>query len=298
MESGLESPNPEHQVDTPLKSLSSKNFSSKLTFHITSYPLLPSHPSTLPQSPPHYPPTSPHLSSPHQMWNLLNLSWGLLLYSGTIASALTTTHSCVTTKKVAGLNKPMQYNYLGSSDLLVSRVTLGTMTFGNQNTMQEGVAQMNRAFDHYGINAIDTAEMYPVPPIPETKFRTDECVRQFLQTRDRKDVILMTKIAGTSSRIDWLRDDFAGSKLAKLTKEQIAYSIDASLKRLDVAYIDLIQLHWPDRYVGDMFGGVDYLKSKETTDVDVSFEEQLAALNDAVKAGKVRYVGLSNEVSD
>jgi len=232
------------------------------------------------------------------MWNLLNLSWGLLLYSGTIASALTTTHSCVTTKKVAGLNKPMQYNYLGSSDLLVSRVTLGTMTFGNQNTMQEGVAQMNRAFDHYGINAIDTAEMYPVPPIPETKFRTDECVRQFLQTRDRKDVILMTKIAGTSSRIDWLRDDFAGSKLAKLTKEQIAYSIDASLKRLDVAYIDLIQLHWPDRYVGDMFGGVDYLKSKETTDVDVSFEEQLAALNDAVKAGKVRYVGLSNEVSD
>ncbi len=172
---------------------------------------------------------------------------------------------------------------------------MGTMTFGKQNTLEEGVSQLERAWDEYGINFLDTAEMYPVPTDRETQGKTDEAVAKFLETRKREDVILATKVAGTSTRINWLRDGMEGEPFTKLTKEQISYSIDASLKRLRVDYIDLLQLHWPDRYVGGMFGSPDYDLSKETTENDVSFEEQLGALNDAVKAGKVRYVGVSNE---
>ncbi|GMI19913.1 hypothetical protein TrCOL_g10321 [Triparma columacea] len=187
----------------------------------------------------------------------------------------------------------MEYTKLGDSDLVVSKICMGTMTFGRQNTLEDGVEQLTKAFDEYGINFIDTAEMYPVPTQPETAGDTDRTVAAFLKTRKRSDVILATKVSGTSDRINWLRSN---GELCKLNKAQITESIDASLKRLEVDYIDLLQLHWPDRYVGGLFGQPDYDVNKENEEgKDTSFEEQLSALNDAVKAGKVRYIGVSNE---
>jgi aryl-alcohol dehydrogenase-like predicted oxidoreductase len=138
----------------------------------------------------------------------------------------------------------MDYVMLGDSNLQVSKVCMGTMTFGEQNTLDEGVAQLNLAFDEYGINFIDTAEMYPVPTKPETQGRTDEAVAKFLRGRKRGDVILATKVSGRSDRINWLPRNNPDT-LAALTREQILYSVDASLQRLGVDYIDLIQLHWP-----------------------------------------------------
>ncbi|GMI36842.1 hypothetical protein TrRE_jg6778 [Triparma retinervis] len=178
----------------------------------------------------------------------------------------------------------MEYQQLGDSDLVVSRVCMGTMTFGRQNTLEEGVEQLTKAFDEYGVNFIDTAEMYPVPTQPETAGDTDRTVAAFLKTRKRSEVILATKVSGTSDRISWLRSN---GELCKLNKVQITESIDASLKRLEVDYIDLLQMHWPDRYVGGLFGQPDYDVNKEHEEgTDSTFEEQLGALNDAVKAGK------------
>ena len=162
-----------------------------------------------------------------------------------------------------------------------------------QNTLEEGVEQLNLAFDTYGINFLDTAEMYPVPTKPETQGRTDETVSQFLKGRKRDDVILATKVAGRSDRITWLRDDKSG---AIVNKQQIKESVDKSLQRLGTDYIDLLQIHWPDRYTGGLFGQPDFSPSKYDIDAGyVSFEEQLSTLNDIVKEGKVRYIGVSNE---
>jgi aryl-alcohol dehydrogenase-like predicted oxidoreductase len=203
-------------------------------------------------------------------------------YSGTITK----------TVHVPGLQKGMDYCKLGTSDLEVSKVCMGTMTFGQQNTLEEGVEQLNTAFDQYGINFIDTAEMYPVPTTAETQGRTDETVAAFLKKRKREDVILATKVAGRSERITWLPRKEPNTP-AELSKEQILYSVDASLKRLGVDYIDLLQLHWPDRYTGGLFGSPDFDPSqlKES----IPFEETLEALQEVIQAGKVRYVGVSNE---
>lgn len=196
----------------------------------------------------------------------------------------------VTNKQVPGLKNGMDYVKMGSSDLLVSKVCMGTMTFGKQNTLEEGVEQLNKAWDEYGINFLDTAEMYPVPTDAETQGMTDKTVGAFLKGRKREDVILATKVSGRSDRITWLRDD--GSS-AKVTRDQILESVDKSLERLGTDYIDLLQIHWPDRYTGGLFGQKDFSPSQlaEST----SFEEQLSALNEVVAAGKVRYIGVSNE---
>jgi aryl-alcohol dehydrogenase-like predicted oxidoreductase len=113
-----------------------------------------------------------------------------------------------------------------------------------QNTLQEGVDQLNRAFDHYGINFLDTAEMYPVPTKAESQGATDKAVAMFLKGRNRQDVILATKVCGRSDRFTWLprREE---NTPAALTKEQILDSVDASLERLGTDYVDLLQLHWP-----------------------------------------------------
>lgn len=154
---------------------------------------------------------------------------------------------------------------------------------------------MNRAFDHYGINMLDTAEMYPVPTKAETQGRTDQAVNLFLKNRKREDVILATKVCGRSERIDWLPRREKGTKAA-ITREQILDSVDASLERLGTDYIDLLQLHWPDRYAGGLFGSGDFLPSEyEAAPVPEEFEVQLAALQEVVESGKVRYVGVSNE---
>ena len=203
---------------------------------------------------------------------------------------------------VPGLQNGMDYTTLGGggggdSDLVVSKVCMGTMTFGEQNTLQEGVDQLNKAWDEYGVNFLDTAEMYPVPTKPETQGRTDQAVAQFLKGRkqQRDKIVVATKVSGRSERIDWLprRQE---KITASLTREQILDSVDASLQRLGTDYIDLLQLHWPDRYTGGLFGSPDFDPAQyENSPTPVEFTETLAALQHVIDAGKVRYVGVSNE---
>jgi aryl-alcohol dehydrogenase-like predicted oxidoreductase len=167
------------------------------------------------------------------------------------------------------------------------------MTYGEQNTLEEGAALLDKAFDEYGINFLDTAEIYPVPTKAETQGRTDAAVKLFLEKRNRGDVILATKVAGRSP-ISWLPRREPETTSA-LTKEQIMDSVEASLERLGVDYIDLLQIHWPDRYVGGMFGQPDFLPGSYKEDTYEPFEEQLAAFQELIQAGKVRYIGVSNE---
>lgn len=122
------------------------------------------------------------------------------------------------------------------------------MTFGQQNSLEEGVEQLTTAFDEYGINFLDTAEMYPVPTKPETQGATDRTVAAFLKTRRRADVIVATKVSGRSDRITWLPRD-QPKEPAQVNRAAIRASVDASLQRLGTDYIDLLQIHWPDRYV-------------------------------------------------
>lgn len=159
----------------------------------------------------------------------------------------------------------MDYVRIGDSsddsDLIVSKICMGTMTYGEQNTVEEGVALLNCAFDEYGCNFLDTAEIYPVPTKPDTQGRTDETVREFLKGRRRDDVVVATKVAGRSPTMTWLprkQLDPDNTLPADLTRQQILESVDASLERLGIDYIDLLQIHWPGRYCGGMFGSPDF----------------------------------------
>ncbi len=178
----------------------------------------------------------------------------------------------------------MQTRPLGRTGLEVSRLCLGTMTFGEQNTEAEAHEQLDRAVA-FGVNFIDTAEMYPVPPRAETQGRTEAYVGSWLKARGaRDDVIIATKVAGPG--LDHLR---GGSRL---TRAQIHQAIDDSLARLQTDYVDLYQLHWPDRRA-NFFGRLGYEHDEEED--AVALEESLSALQELVQAGKVRAVGLSNE---
>ena len=178
----------------------------------------------------------------------------------------------------------MDYIPLGSSDLIVSKICLGTMTWGQQNTEAEGIEQMDVAFNEYGINFMDTAEMYPVPTKPETQGKTDRIIAKWLKGRNRSKVVLASKVSGASERITWLPGRNGDG--ARVSKKDIIVSVDESLKRLETDYIDLVQIHWPDRYV-PLFGGATYDQKLERD--YYSFEEQLTALDDLIKAGKVRH---------
>lgn len=165
------------------------------------------------------------------------------------------------------------------------------MTWGKQNTLEEGVQQLDMAFNDFGINFLDTAEMYPVPTEAETQGRTDLTVAEWLKRRRRRDdVVLATKVCGFSERITWVRE---GGVPTRVSRDQILESVDKSLQRLGTDYIDLLQIHWPDRYV-PLFGQDVYDPSKERDDA-VSFEEQLETFQELVDQGKVRYIGVSNE---
>lgn len=136
---------------------------------------------------------------------------------------------------------------LGNSDLMISKITLGTMTFGQQNTEQEAHQQLDMAFDDFGINIFDTAEIYPVPTKSETQGRTDEYISSWLKKRNRQDIVIATKVAGCSPQLKYMPGrDGSGTRVSRA---QIKLSVEASLKRLGVEYIDLIQIHWPDRYL-------------------------------------------------
>ena len=179
----------------------------------------------------------------------------------------------------------MEYRQLGESDLRVSALALGTMTFGEQNSEADAHAQLDLAVSR-GVNFIDTAEMYPVPPRAETQGRTESYIGSWLKHQPRDKLIVATKITGPSRGFSWIRNG------PRINRHHLEAAIDGSLKRLQTDYVDLYQIHWPDRYV-PMFGATGYDAAQEHDTVPIA--EQLQALADLVKAGKVRHIGLSNE---
>jgi aryl-alcohol dehydrogenase-like predicted oxidoreductase len=182
----------------------------------------------------------------------------------------------------------MKYRKLGRSDLNISLIGLGTMTWGEQNTEQEAFAQMDLAHES-GVNFFDAAEMYPVPPRPETTFATEVILGNWLQARGtRENIVVATKVTGRSDRnsgVGHIRDG------ARLSKEHIHQAVNGSLERLKTDYIDLYQVHWPERQT-NCFGKLDY---EPGGDDGIAIEETLSALAELVQEGKVRHIGISNE---
>ena len=181
----------------------------------------------------------------------------------------------------------MEYRPLADSGIDVSVLCLGTMTFGEQNTEAEAHAQLDLAMDA-GINFIDTAEMYPVPPRGETQGRTEAFIGSWLRKRGRRDrIVLATKVTGPADWLDYLRDGHN-----RLDRTNIRAAVEASLARLGTDYIDLYQVHWPDRPT-NFFGELGYRYPEK--DLSVPIDETLDALGELVDEGKVRHIGLSNE---
>ena len=184
----------------------------------------------------------------------------------------------------------MKYRKLGNTNIDVSVICLGTMTYGEQNTQKEAFMQMDYALDR-GINFFDTAELYAVMPRRETYGKTEEIIGNwFKERKNRHKVILASKIASKSDDgLEWIRE---GSNNLGFDKKNMDLAIDNSLKRLNTDYIDLYQLHWPERQV-PKFGVLDF--QYDPNDDWTEIEEVLENLDRLVKAGKIRYVGLSNE---
>ena len=177
----------------------------------------------------------------------------------------------------------MKYRKLGDTNLDVSLICLGTMTYGEQNNEEEAHQQLDYSIAN-GINFIDTAEMYAIPPKEETQGSTERIIGTWLTKRkDRDNIYIATKVAGPG--MDYLR---GGSRL---NKKHIVQAVDDSLKRLQTDYIDLYQVHWPERK-SNYFGRLGYEYSDE---MGVCIEETLEAMSDLVRSGRVRYIGISNE---
>ena len=182
----------------------------------------------------------------------------------------------------------MEYRPLGQTDLKVSVICLGTMTYGQQNTESQAHEQLDYATNH-AINFIDAAELYPVPPRAETQGRTEQYIGTWLKkTGKRQDLILATKVAGPGPK-DWIGHIRGGPKL---NAQHIQQALEASLKRLQTDYVDLYQVHWPSRNT-NYFGQLGYRYGKDNHNETI--EETLKALAQLVDSGKVRYIGLSNE---
>ncbi len=184
----------------------------------------------------------------------------------------------------------MEYRRLGRTDLYVSAICLGTMTWGQQNSESEGHAQMDLALDH-GVTFWDTAEMYAVPPNAETQGRTEEIIGTWLARRGGRDrVVLATKAIGRSNGgFGWIRGGNARADRTNITE-----ALNDSLRRLRTDYVDLYQIHWPDR-VTNRFGALYY---EHRPDEDgTPLQETLQVLTDLVTSGKVRHIGVSNETA-
>lgn len=182
----------------------------------------------------------------------------------------------------------MQYRQLGNTDIKVSALCLGTMTFGEQNSEADGHAQLDMALDA-GVNFIDTAEMYAIPPRQETQGSTEAIIGNWLSRRKCRDkVVLATKVAGPGR--DWLTYIRGGGN--RLDRRNIEAAVEDSLRRLQTDVIDLYQLHWPDRHT-NFFGRLGY-EHQEDPDA-TPLLETLQVLGDLVQAGKIRHVGVSNE---
>jgi aryl-alcohol dehydrogenase-like predicted oxidoreductase len=181
----------------------------------------------------------------------------------------------------------VNYRTLPGTSLKVSTVCLGTMTWGEQNCEDEAHAQLDFAIDR-GITFIDTAEMYPVPPNGTTQGRTESYLGRWLKRQRRETLVIATKVAGPGRR-DWIRDG-----RTDVTRDVIAEAVETSLARLRTDYIDLYQIHWPQRNV-PMFGATEFDPSKERD--GPSIREQVEGMAAMIQAGKIRSYGLSNETS-
>ena len=182
----------------------------------------------------------------------------------------------------------MKYRKLGNTDLDVSVICLGTMTFGEQNSQKDGFEQMDYAVER-GVNFFDTAELYAVMPRKETYGKTEEIIGNwFKEKKIREKIILASKISGNG--ISWIRE---GNNNLKFDKKNIDLAIDSSLKRLKTDYIDLYQLHWPERKV-PKFGKLDFEYDPYDNEW-TQIQEVLETLARHIKSGKIRYIGLSNE---
>ncbi|MBI1195634.1 MAG: NADP(H)-dependent aldo-keto reductase [Gammaproteobacteria bacterium] len=181
----------------------------------------------------------------------------------------------------------MIYRELGNTGLKVSAICLGTMTWGQQNTEAEAHAQLDAALDA-GVNFVDTAEMYPVPPKAETYGRTERFIGSWLKARGNRDkVILASKVMSRSDDLNYVR---GGDN--RLDRKHIEAAVDASLERLQTDYLDLYQLHWPERRT-NYFGRLGF--EPDPGDDPTPLEETLEVLADLISSGKVRHVGISNE---
>lgn len=180
----------------------------------------------------------------------------------------------------------MHYKQLGESDLKVSEICLGTMTYGQQNTIEEAYQQLDYAIAQ-GVNFIDTAEMYPVPARAETQGLTEAYIGEWLKRQQRDKFIIATKIASPGRGMRWLRD---GAKA--IDRANVMQAVEDSLKRLQTDYIDLYQIHWPDRNV-PLFGQTVYDPTQERETIPIA--EQLTVFAELIQAGKIRYIGLCNE---
>ena len=180
----------------------------------------------------------------------------------------------------------MKFKKLGNTNLDVSLICLGTMTWGTQNSEKDAFEQMDYSLDQ-GINFFDTAELYSVPPTAESYGKTEVMIGNWFEKRkNREKIILASKIAGPG--LDWIR-----SGKNSFDEKGIGEAIDGSLKRLKTDYIDLYQLHWPERST-NTFGRREYSINKDEKDWS-SFESVLQALEKFIKKGKIRYIGMSNE---
>jgi len=165
----------------------------------------------------------------------------------------------------------MEHRYIGKSGLRVSPICMGTMSFGTWSDKEESFKICENSYDR-GINFFDTAEVYPVPPTAETAGRTEEIFGEWLKTKPRDSVIVATKVAGAAS--GWFVPPIRNGMTA-IDRHHIEQAVEGSLRRMDIEYIDLYQVHWPDPIV--------------------PMDESMAALDRLVQAGKVRYIGTSNE---
>ncbi|WFE90182.1 NADP(H)-dependent aldo-keto reductase [Roseibium porphyridii] len=185
----------------------------------------------------------------------------------------------------------MEQRRLGRTDINVSALCLGTMTYGEQNSEAEGHAQMDYALDR-GINFFDAAELYPIPPKKETQGRTERIIGNwFKKSGNRDKVVMATKVVGRSE-MNWFRKN--GEK-SKLTREQIEQAVDRSLTNLQTDYIDLYQIHWPDRNQAGFGSMPTRWKDAIPAEDENSIQSTLEVMSDLVKSGKVRHIGLSNE---
>jgi aryl-alcohol dehydrogenase-like predicted oxidoreductase len=180
----------------------------------------------------------------------------------------------------------MKYTTIQNTDIKVSKICLGTMTFGQQNTESEAHQQLNYAVDK-GVNFIDTAEMYSVPGREETQGSTEKYIGTWLQRQKRENLVVATKITGPSSGLSYIRDSMGFSN------EAIDDALEKSLKRLRTDYIDVYQLHWPERN-SNFFGNRNYKHNFDEKWKD-NFKEIIEKLDALVKEGKIRHYGVSNE---